>query len=153
MPMVSSMNIKRRSATPRGHLSRRAGPRCASGFTLIELMIAVVIVAILAAIALPSYTQYIIRGKRAAAEAQMMDIANREQQYFLANRVYADTATLGCALPSDVSANYGCGIVVDNVGPPPTFAITLTPSGSQASDGWLSLDNNGTKGSQYSGKW
>jgi prepilin-type N-terminal cleavage/methylation domain-containing protein len=65
------------------------------GFTLIELMITVAIVAILAAIAYPSYTQYVIRGHRAAAQAEMMDIANRQQQFFLANRSYAaDLATL-----------------------------------------------------------
>jgi type IV pilus assembly protein PilE len=66
------------------------------GFTLIELMITVAIVAILAAIAYPSYTQYVIRGHRAAAQAEMMDIANRQQQFFLANRVYASSlADLG----------------------------------------------------------
>ena len=50
------------------------------GFTLIELVITIAVVGILAAIALPSYQQYVIRSKRSAAQAQMMDIANREQQ-------------------------------------------------------------------------
>lgn len=74
-------------------------------------------VAILAAIALPSYERYVLRGKRAAARAQMIDIANREQQYFLANRAYADKAALdagGYSLPSEVAAGYGYLIAVWN---------------------------------------
>ena len=118
------------------------------GFTLIELMVVAAIVAILAAIAYPSYQQYIIRGKRTAAQAQMMDIANREQQYLLANRAYADKTALeagGYALPSEVSGNYGYSITVNNAATPPTFTITFTPSGSQTSDGNLTLDSAGSK--------
>lgn len=116
------------------------------GFTLIEVMIVVVIIGILASIALPSYQQYIIRGNRAAAQAQMMDIANLEQQYILANRVYTATgADLGYALPSDVAARYSYAITVDNVGPPPSFTITFTPTGTQASDGPLVLTSAGVR--------
>lgn len=117
------------------------------GFTLIELMVVAAIVAILAAIAYPSYQQYIIRGKRSAAQAQMMDIANREQQYLLANRAYADKTALeagGYSLPSEVSGSYGYDITV-GTGTPPTFTITFTATGSQASDGDLTLKSDGTK--------
>lgn len=127
--------------------------RKARGFTLIELMIAVAIVAILAAIALPSYQSYIIRGHRVAAQAQMMDIANREQQYFLANRSYANKATLesnGFSLPSEVSAKYTYDVTVGS-GTVPSFTITFTPTGSQASDGALSLNSEGVK--TPAGKW
>lgn len=119
--------------------------RC--GFTLIELMIAVAVVGILAAIAVPSYQQYIIRGNRAAAQAQMMDIANREQQYFLANRSYADKATLetnGYSLPNELSNKYTYDVTV-GVDTPPSFLITFTPAGSQVSDGALTLNNDGVK--------
>ncbi|OGV77484.1 MAG: prepilin-type N-terminal cleavage/methylation domain-containing protein [Methylotenera sp. RIFCSPLOWO2_02_FULL_45_14] len=111
-------------------------------------MITVAIIGILAAIALPSYQQYVIRGNRAAAQAQMLDIANREQQFLMADRAYADTATLaasGYALPTEVSAKYGYAVTVDNAATPPTYTITFTPSGSQSSDGDLTLNSAGVK--------
>lgn len=117
------------------------------GFTLIELMITVVVISILAAIAFPSYRQHVIRSKRTAAQSVMMDIANRQQQFFLANRAYADKATLeasGYALPADVSADYAWD-VQPVAGPPPSFLITFTAVGGQASDGALSLDGEGDK--------
>jgi type IV pilus assembly protein PilE len=117
------------------------------GFTLVELMITVAIIALLASIALPSYRNHVIRGKRSAAQAEMMDIANREQQFLLANRVYAAKATLvasGYALPPAVSENYNWDVTI-GAGAVPTFTITLTPTGGQASDGALSLDHLGNK--------
>jgi type IV pilus assembly protein PilE len=125
-----------------------------NGFTLIEVMITVVIVAILASIALPSYQRYVIRAKRSAAQAQMMEIANRQQQFLLANRSYADKTTLtasGYTLPSDVAANYDYTITLSTPPAPPTFLLTFVPSGAQQSDGNLTLSNDGAK--TPAGKW
>lgn len=118
------------------------------GFTLIELMIVVALVAILAAVALPSYQEQIRRGNRAAAQSEMMDIANREQQFFLANRQYSNAL---CVIPSEINGKYTCAIAVDNDATPPTFAITFTATGSQAVDGNLGLNSLGVK--TPAGKW
>ena len=53
-------------------------------------MVVVVIIAILASLAIPSYREYVIRGHRRAAQAEMAAIATRELQYFAANRAFAD---------------------------------------------------------------
>src|SRR5688572_21124688 len=99
-----------------------------NGFTLIEVMITVVIIAILASIAIPSYQRYVIRAKRSAAQAQMMEIANRQQQFLLANRSYADKTALtasGYSLPADVAANYDYTITLSAEGTPPGFVLTF----------------------------
>lgn len=116
-----------------------------TGFTLIELMIVVAIVGILAFIALPSYRDHIIRSNRAAAQSEMMDIANREQQYLLANRVYADWATLGYSLTPEVTKHYNTPVITVGAGTVPSFTITFTPKGAQASDGNLTLTSEGVK--------
>lgn len=117
------------------------------GFTLTELMITVVVISILLAIAVPSYRQHVIRSKRTAAQAVMMDIANREQQFLLANRAYADKPALeasGYALPADVSESYTWN-VQPGTGAAPTFTITFTATGGQAADGPLTLNSAGVK--------
>jgi type IV pilus assembly protein PilE len=62
--------------------------RKAQGFTLVEVMIVVVIIAILSAIAIPSYSDYVTRGRITEATAMLGDARNKMEQYFQDNRTY-----------------------------------------------------------------
>ncbi|WP_028101201.1 type IV pilin protein [Pseudoduganella violaceinigra] len=117
------------------------------GFTLIEVMATVAIVGLLLAIALPSYSRYVLRGNRAAAQEYLLELAQREQQFLADARVYKNTLSdLNIPTPPAVSRFYTVTIDTSD-GPPPTFKITATPvAGSkQVSDGNLSIDQAGGK--------
>lgn len=119
-----------------------------AGFTLIELLIAMAIIGILTAIAFPSYKTHMMKSKRGAAQAQMMDIASREEQFLLGGRTYATKEQLtdsGYTLPADVSQNYSYDIAV-GTSAAPSFEITFTAIDNQLSDGDLTLNSAGVKG-------
>ena len=122
--------------------------RASRGFTLIELMIVVAIIGILAAIAFPAYQSQVRKSNRAAAQAVLMDVANKQQLYLSSQRAYADTlAKLSVTPPTDVSRWYDVTVTVNNAATPPTFLVTATPKvgSAQAPDGELTLDSAGTK--------
>lgn len=129
------------------------------GFTLIELMVTVAIIAILATIAYPIYLHQLVEGRRSAAEATLMDIAQREQQYVLDQRQYAAGATasavsanLNVTIPSSVTQFYNISVSTSS-GPPPSFQATAAPIAgtAQAGDYTLAIDQNGVK--QPTGTW
>jgi type IV pilus assembly protein PilE len=62
-----------------------------AGVTLIELMIVIVIIAIIASAAYPLYTQYVVRAKRSVGTTVLMQVADRQQQYFMDNKRYASS--------------------------------------------------------------
>jgi type IV pilus assembly protein PilE len=68
------------------------------GMTLIEILIVLVILAILSAVALPTYQGNVRKSGRAAAKGALMDVAMRQEQYFINNKSYA-TALPGLGLP------------------------------------------------------
>lgn len=63
------------------------------GFTLIEVMIVVIVVAILAAIAFPQYRDYVLRSNRAVAKSLLTQVADRQEQFYSANKRYSDDLT------------------------------------------------------------
>lgn len=70
------------------------------GFTLIELMVTVTAIAILAAIALPSYNDYVLRSKFAEATGNLADLRVKMEQYYMDNRRYSTDAAGGtCGIP------------------------------------------------------
>lgn len=142
-------------------LDHRARRR-SEAFTLIELMITVVVVAILAAIAYPSYERHIMRGRRSQAEQLMGHIAMREEQYMLDARAY--TATIGTGGLNVTADGWTCAATCANgfytvavapqSGPPPTYSITAQATGSQSSDGNLTLGSDGSRSrSAGDGQW
>lgn len=125
------------------------------GFTLIELMIAVAIVAILAVVALPSYQEHVRKSRRAEAQAYLMAVAGRQQQFLVDTRAYGATLTdVGIAMPDSVASGYDVTLTVV-AGPPPAFSLTAAPKADQASErcGTLSIDQAGTKGAAVAGCW
>ena len=126
------------------------------GFTLVELMIVVAIVAILAAVAYPSYTRYVVRGKRTAAASFVMSLANKQEQAMVNARAYqSSVAALNANAGTEVTDNYDVTVVADNAATPPTYTVTAAPKGGQATNdtkcGSLTYTSTGVKGITGSG--
>ena len=146
-----------------------------SGFTLIELMITLAIIAILTAVALPSYQSHMVRAVRSAGQQYLLDLAQREEQYFLDVRWYAAgiaaTSTAGMItmkVPDTVAAKYNNAVFTvpaQAANVVPTFVISLAPiaGGTVANDGmlvvnnlgqrWREVDNNGAYDSAKDCTW
>jgi type IV pilus assembly protein PilE len=108
-----------------------------SGMTLIELMMVLAIIAIIIAVALPSYQRYQVRGIRSQGQQFLMDLAQAQEQFFLDQRQYATDlgavqapGILVRSIPPEISAQYTLTrpFNVNNAATPPTFMLVLTPN-------------------------
>ncbi len=113
------------------------------GFTLIELMITVAIVSILAAVAYPSYTEYVQRGRLAEATGELGTMRVRLEQFYQDSRPnnYGSTAAAcGVAVPASPSFTYTCNWGAG--GTSQTFLITATGKASAGMSGYaFTIDN------------
>lgn len=109
-----------------------------NGFTLIELMITVACVAILAAIAYPNYSEYMLRARRTDAKNALLEVAGRQERFHSIHNRYAKTAaelgygTLPLAVPSAGASPYELSVDFDEDGK--TYTAKATPQGSQTKD-------------------
>lgn len=125
------------------------------GFTLVELVVVMAIAAILAAIAIPNYGEYVLRSNRSSAQAFISDVATRQAQFFLDRRTYATTvAALNMPVPPEVATRYSVAIAVVD-GPPLAYTVRATPTGPQLKDrcGALTIDQAGNKTADATRCW
>lgn len=129
------------------------------GFTLIELMIVLAVIAIIAAIAIPSYNSSVVKSKRAIGKGELLQVLSRQEQFFVNNKGYATTLTaLGYAANpyfindqgDQLTAAAGSIYQISLAAGATTAAFTLqaTPQNSQESDtqcGTLRISNTGLK--------
>lgn len=80
------------------------------GFSLVELVVAVAVIGILLAIAMPAYNQYLIRANKAAAKAALLEIASRQEQYIMTAGSYGTLAQIGYTLPTEVSTYFDVSV-------------------------------------------
>jgi len=111
------------------------------GFTLIEVMIAVVIVGLLAAIAYPAYTRQIQQSRQTDAQGQIMEFASALEGHRSKNFSYAG-ATLP-ALGPELAANSFYNVAFNIGGTNQTYTITATPRGTMSGTATLTYDSAG----------
>ena len=135
--------------------SQATPPRQFAGFTLIELMIVVALIAILAAFALPSYNDYIRRGQIVESFNQLADYRTKLEQYYQDNRNYGTAAA--CAADSTASSwntfpttrehfTYSCatGTATGDT-TQQSFTVTATGSSGQATGHVYTINQNGDR--------
>ena len=103
------------------------------GFTLVELMVVVAIVAILVALALPSYTRYVRKANRGEAQQLLVNWSNNQEIWRASHTTYASNANI--AAPTHDKYDFS----VANISAT-TFTITADPKGDQVKDKQLTVD-------------
>ena len=123
------------------------------GFTLVELLVTVAIVAILAAVAYPSYQEQVAKARRAEMQGELVRLAQFMERLYSETGCYNPGADNNCALGTAAAPTIGTGnshyTVAFTDGQPTatTFRIRATPiaTGPQKSDGIMEIDNQGQR--------
>ena len=146
-------------------MNNKQGLELQRGVTLMELMVVVAIISIIAAVAYPNYTQFVTRSKRSVGATTLLQIADRQQQFFMDNKRYAASLTsLGYANDSIMVDDegqvvttasddriYNVQISASNI---VTYELTATPQLNHATKdkcGSLTLTQTGEKGQSGTG--
>jgi type IV pilus assembly protein PilE len=128
----------------------------AAGFTLIEVMITVAIIAIIAAVALPNYIDYITRSRIVEAKTNLADMRTRLEQYFFDNRSYPTACIASASGPAGAGNIYLPASAkffdVTCVFPANTYTVTATGTGSMV--GFVyTIDQANTRATTSTGSW
>lgn len=113
------------------------------GVTLLELMIAVAIVGILAAIALPSYREHVLRGNRAEGQALLTTAAAQQERYRAQNNTYATSVTELYGGPKQSETQKYSLSISNGAG---GYTLTATQLFGDTDCGNLTLDGTGERG-------
>ena len=125
-----------------------------NGFNLIELMVAVAIVGILAAVAIPRYSSHVIRGARAAAQTELLNLASLQEKIYLNSNSYASSVTAGYTGSATGGLGNTSGTIsngkyaVSFTGTPgQTYLLKAVPLTGiqQTGDGCLTIQENGLR--------
>lgn len=134
----------------------------AAGFTLIELMIALVVIALLAAIGYPGYLRHVTSSSRAAAQTEVSELASMQEKIFLNSNAYTGDMTtayngtaaggLGKTSGKTDDGKYTLAFTVSTA---QSYTITATPVAgtSQAGDGAFSIASTGARTCSTSSSW
>jgi type IV pilus assembly protein PilE len=138
--------------------------RRGKGFTLVEILVVVIIVALLLTLSLPAYQRQLRETRRSLGGAELLEVSTRQEQYFLDYKRYAETLT-ELDFPEDPYAISSQGdavsIAADNriylislSTLPYAYILQATPQLSQAADslcGTLSINSKGRRGATGNG--